>query len=77
MWFWLIVAIFFIAIGSYTLGTIDDNIDNKMGLFWVIVIGSLLWPLVLCAVIIIGPFFGLFWLGDRRREQRKAAEDNK
>lgn len=73
MWFWLIVAILLVAIGSYVLGTLDWDEDQKFGVFWVIVIGSLLWPLVLAVVIVIGPFFGLFWLGDRRREKKKAA----
>ena len=72
-WLWLIVAILLIAVGSYFLGTLDESEDNKVGIFWMIVIGSALWPLVLTAVIIIGPFFGLFWLGDRNREKRKAA----
>lgn len=71
-WLWFIIAILLIAFGAYALGRWDTN-EDKVGLFWTIVIGSLLWPLVLTAVIIIGPFFGLFWLGDRRREKAKAA----
>jgi chromate transport protein ChrA len=79
-WLWLIVAILLVAVGSYALGRWDTN-EDKVSLFWTIVIGSLLWPAVLAAVIIVGPFFGLFWLGDRRREKRlaaaKAAAENK
>jgi len=72
MWFWLIVAILLVAVGSYVIGA--SNIpDDRVGLFWILLFGSLLWPLVLAAVIIIGPFFGLFWLGDRAREKREAA----
>jgi chromate transport protein ChrA len=72
-WLWLIVAILLIAGGMYVLGVLDWDEDEKLGLFWTIFVGSLGWPLVLTAVIIIGPFFGLFWLGDRNREKRKAA----
>jgi uncharacterized membrane protein YfbV (UPF0208 family) len=72
MWFWLIIAIMFIAFGAYALGRWDTN-EDKVSLFWIIVIGSLLWPAVLALVIAIGPFFGLFWLGDRAREKKKAA----
>jgi hypothetical protein len=72
-WSWLIFAILFIAVGSYVVGTLDIHVDEKLGIFWAVFIGSLLWPLVLTAVIIIGPFFGLFWLGDRAREKKKAA----
>jgi hypothetical protein len=42
MWFWLIVAILLIAVGSYFLGTLDASEDNKVGIFWMIVIGSAL-----------------------------------
>jgi chromate transport protein ChrA len=70
-WLWLIFALLFIAIGSYVSGRLDIDVDEKLGIFWMVFIGSLLWPLVLTAVIIIGPFFGLFWLGDRKREKLK------
>jgi chromate transport protein ChrA len=78
-WLWLIVAIVFIAIGSYVNGRLDIDVDEKLGIFWMVFIGSLLWPLVLTAVIIIGPFFGLFWLGDRKREklEKEKSTDNK
>jgi hypothetical protein len=72
MWLWLIIAILLVAFGTYALGRWDTN-EDKASLFWTIVIGSLLWPLVLAVVIIIGPFFGLFWLGNRSREKKKAA----
>jgi uncharacterized BrkB/YihY/UPF0761 family membrane protein len=70
-WLWLIFALLFIAIGSYVSGRLDIDVDEKLGIFWMVFIGSLLWPLVLTAVIITGPFFGLFWLGDRKREKLK------
>lgn len=70
-WLWLIVACVLMGVGSYVIGAIDGPDDDRLGLFWAVFIGSLLWPLVLTAIIIFGPFFGLFWLGDRAREKRK------
>lgn len=74
MWLWLIVAILLFAAGMYVLGTLDWDEDNKLGLFWTIFIGSVLWPLVLGIVVVAGPFAGLFWLGNRKREKLKKKE---
>jgi chromate transport protein ChrA len=72
-WLWLIVAILIIAIGSYVVGALDWDEDQKLNLLWCIAIGSFVWPVVLAFVIVVGPFAGLFWLGDRAREKKKAA----
>jgi len=74
---WLIVAIVLFAVGMYVLGTLDWNEDQKVGLFWVIFICSLLWPLALGIVVVAGPFAGLFWLGDRKRKQKEKSTTNK
>jgi chromate transport protein ChrA len=74
---WLIVAILLFAVGMYVLGTLDWNEDQKVGLFWVIFICSLLWPLALGIVVVAGPFAGLFWLGDRKRKQKEKSTTNK
>lgn len=71
-WLWLIVAILLIAVGSYVLGALDWDGDELVGLFWAIFFGSLIWPAVLLAVMIVGPFYGLYWLGERARKKRKA-----
>ncbi len=71
-WLWLIVAILLIAVGSYNLGR-NDYDGDVVGIFWIIFIASLLWPAVLLAVMVVGPFWGLYWLGDRARVKRKAA----
>ena len=76
-WLWLIVAILLIAGGMYVLGVLDWDEDQKLGLFWAIFIGSLLWPLVLTATVIVGPFAGIFWLGDRKRKKAKEAAKDK
>lgn len=77
-WLWLIVAILLIAIGSYNLGRFDFDGD-VVGIFWIIFIASLLWPVVLLAAIVVGPFWGLYWLGDRKREklEKEKSTDNK
>ena len=78
-WLWLIVAIVLFAVATYSIGRFDLDEGDPVGLMWLCFIGSLLWPLVLTAVIIAGPFVGLFWLGDRKREKLKKKEsaDNK
>lgn len=68
-WLWLIVAAILFAISMFVLGYLDD--PDTVGLFWCGFLGSLLWPLVLTAVLIFGPFYGLFWLGGRKRQQHE------
>ncbi len=68
-WLWLIVAIILLAVGLYILGRFDFGVDTA-GVFWCIFLGSLFWPLVLTAVIIFGPFVGLYVLGVRQREKK-------
>lgn len=76
-WLWLIVAIALFAIGTYCIGRFDIGNGDPAGPIWACVIGSLLWPFVLTAVIIGGPFAGLFRLGDRKREKIQAAAKDK
>ena len=73
-WLWLIIAIVLFAVATYSIGRFDLDEGDPVGLMWLCFIGSLTWPVVLAAVIIIGPFFGLFWLGDRKREKLKNQE---
>lgn len=72
-WLWLIIAIVLFAVSTYCVGRFDLRDDDPAGLLWVCFLGSLAWPLVLMAVLVAGPFAGLFWLGDRAREKKKAA----
>ena len=65
----LIVAIVLFAIGTYCIGRYNLSDGDPAGMLWLCFLGSLLWPLVLTAVVIGGPFVGLFWLGDRKREK--------
>ena len=76
---WLIVAIIFFAVGTYCIGRFDIGNCDPFGPIWVCLIGSLMWPFVLAAVIIGGPFIGLFWLGARKREklEKEKSTDNK
>ena len=76
-WLWLIVAIAIISVGMYVLGVLDWDEDQKVGLFWAMFFGALLWPLVLTAAVIVGPFAGIFWLGDRKRKKAKQAAKDK
>lgn len=75
MWLWLIVAIVLFAISTYCVGRFDLGDSDPSSLLWTCFLGCLFWPAVLAAAVLLGPFFGLFWLGDRRREKAKAAKD--
>jgi chromate transport protein ChrA len=76
---WSIIAIVLFGVGTYSIGRFDLDGSDPAGLLWLCFIGSLLWPLVLIAIVIGGPFVGLFWLGDRKREKLKKEKstDNK
>jgi uncharacterized BrkB/YihY/UPF0761 family membrane protein len=76
-WLWLIVALLIIAIGSYVLGKLDENEDLKVAMFWIIFFGSLVWPAILVAAMIVGPFWGLYFLGARARKKKEKSADNK
>ena len=73
MWLWLIIAVVLFAVSTYCIGRFDLDGSDPAGLLWLSFICSLLWPIVLTVVIVGGPFVGLFWLGDRKREKLKAA----
>jgi hypothetical protein len=71
MWLWLIIAVVLFAVSTYCIGRLDLDGGDPAGLLWLSFICSLLWPIVLAVVIVGGPFAGLFWLGDRKREKLK------
>lgn len=77
MWLWMIISVLLFAASSYILGTLDVNEDDKIGLMGVVFFGALLWPLILAIVILVGPFVGLFWLGQRKRKAKEAAKDKR
>lgn len=77
MWLWMIISVLLFAAGSYILGTLDVNEDDKIGLMGVAFFGALLWPLILAIVILGGPFGGLYWLGQRKRKAKEAAKDKR
>lgn len=74
MWIWLIVTIALLAYGMYKLGLVDIDADDKVGGFWLIFIIAVFWPMALGLIIVFGPFVGLFWLGERKRQQRLEKE---
>jgi hypothetical protein len=76
---WLIVAIIFFAVGTYCIGRFDIGNGDAAGPIWACFLGSLFWPALLAAAMIAGPFYGFFWLGDRKREKLKKEKstDNK
>ena len=76
-WLWLIVAIVLFGVSTYCIGRFDLDGGDPVGLLWLSFAGSLVWPLVLAAAVVMGPFFGLFWLGDRKREKLKKEQSAK
>lgn len=73
---WFIVAALIMAAGLYVVGALDWDGDEKISLFWTIFICALGWPIAFGVLIVAGPFYGFFWLGDRARRKREAAAKN-
>lgn len=73
-WIWLFIAIALFGFGMYKLGLVDINEDEKFALFWVVGLIAIFWPIALGLIVVFGPFVGLFWLGDRKRQQRLEKE---
>jgi chromate transport protein ChrA len=78
-WLWLIVAIVLFGAGIYRLGTMNEPESIKNDLFWMFLVVSIFWPIALALGILAGPFAGLYWLGNRKREKLKKEKstDNK
>ena len=73
-WIWLFVALALFAFGMYRLGLANIHEDEKFGVFWLIVFIAIFWPAFTALILIFGPFAGLYWLGDRKRQQRLEKE---
>jgi hypothetical protein len=71
MWLWLIVTIVLFGVSTYCIGRFDLDGGDPVGLLLTSLFCSVCWPAVLAAAVVMGPFFGLFWLGDRKREKLK------
>ncbi|CAB4143362.1 hypothetical protein UFOVP447_129 [uncultured Caudovirales phage] len=69
-WIWFIVAVLLFGFLVYKLGGWDTN-DDKVGLVGVIFFGALLWPFILAVAIVVGPFVGLYLLGERQRKKKQ------
>ena len=76
-WLWLIVAIVLFGVSTYCIGRFDIGAGDTHGALVVSLFCSVCWPSVLAVVVVIGPFFGLLWLGDRKREKLKKEESAK
>ena len=71
VWLWLFIAIILFAVSMYLIGRYAADEPDANSLMWVAGFASILWPLVLTVAVIIGPFFGLFYLGAKRAEKAK------
>lgn len=70
-WLWLIIAIIIFAVSMYLIGRYAADEPDANSLMWVAGFASILWPLVLTAIIIFGPFAGLYYIGAKRAEKAK------
>ena len=77
-WFWLIIAIIIFAVSMYLIGRyLADEVEFLGGFITAAVFGSLFWPVIVVAAIVLGPFFGLYYLGARRAEKAKENKNTK
>jgi uncharacterized membrane protein len=74
---YLVVAVLIFGVGVYFLGLSDWHDDEKFAGFWGAGFLALLWPAALAFLIIVGPFVGLFLLGDRKRQLKEKSTKNK
>lgn len=77
LFLYLVVAVLIFGVGVYLLGLSDWHDDAKFAGFWGAGFLALLWPAALTIAMIIGPFVGLFLLGDRKRQQKEKSTKNK
>lgn len=75
-WLWFIIALIFLAVGLYALGRWETH-EDKGSIFGAIFLISMFWPIVLAAVIIFGPFVGLYFLGEYQREKKNKENSTK
>lgn len=64
---WLIVAIVVFATLAYVIGRWNDIEQDTAGLLTTSFFVSIFWPVVLAAVVVFGPFVGLYAYGVRKR----------
>lgn len=70
-WLWLIIAVIIFAVSMYLIGRYLADENEQGAIVFTAIVGSLLWPLLLAAAIVFGPFFGLYFLGTKRAEKAK------
>lgn len=79
LWLWLIGIVILGVIAAFQLGKVEDNVIEDI--FWVVVIGVVLWPLLLLSAVIVAPFGIPFYYGRKIKEKRdqeaKEAKKNK
>lgn len=65
---WIIVAIILFGVLTYIIGRTADPKSHDLGaIIFVAGMGSVLWPVVLIAALILGPFIIPYQLGVRNR----------
>ena len=61
---WLVIAIIIFAVSSYAIGRVSETDgDVVSGMFTAAFFGSLLWPLLVTLLIVVGPFYIPYKLG--------------
>ena len=68
-WLWLIITVIIFAVSMYALGRWDTN-QEKFSFIPAIIGLSAAWPFILAISIVIGPFLGLYFLGEYVREKK-------
>lgn len=70
-WLWLIIAVIIFAVSMYLIGRYLSDENDQGAIFGAAVVVSFAWPLVVTAIIIFGPFVGLYYIGAKRAEKTK------
>lgn len=76
-WLWLFTAATIFAVCMYLIGRyLSDDYEHTASITASVIV-SLVWPLVLAVIVVIGPFAGLYYLGAKRAQKAKEKSGKK
>ena len=66
---WIIGVVVFGMYAGYRFGLADEDIQEQAG--GILLAGVLFWPVTLALAILVAPFVGMVYLGERAKMKKK------